>query len=362
MGKYRPGSEWQGGHPAGHGPRPTAESDGRRLHRRDLVSGLVEEPHADHAFVQLRGLERDVELDAGPVRGWFAHLDADQPCAAGPPALHPSGGEHPPDASLGRRLRVLVAALHRRAVSGQDLRRGAGGDHAAVVQPDRLLGHAADESEVVRHEDERAPARPVVLEPPHALALERGVADREHLVDQQDVDVERRDRRERDPCDHPCGEPLEGRVREILDLGEVHDPIDPRAHVLAAVSLDRPEEVHVLAAGEVGMEPDEDVDQRRDPAGDVDRSSRRRRDACDQLQHRGLAGAVVSHDRDGGTWGCRERDIVQRVERVLRPPLREGPRHQPIDRRGQCLPDPRTSDADPVGLRESLELECVRLR
>ena len=62
-----------------------------------------------------------------------------------------------------------------------------------------------------------------------ALLLERRVADREHLVDQQDVGVDLDRGREREPDVHARGVVLELEVDELLELGEREDVVEPLA-------------------------------------------------------------------------------------------------------------------------------------
>ena len=73
--------------------------------------------------------------------------------------------------------------------------------------------------------------RPLGLEPRElveALLLERGVADREHLVDEQDVGIDLDSNREREPDLHPRGVVLELEVDELLELGERDDLVEAR--------------------------------------------------------------------------------------------------------------------------------------
>ena len=62
-----------------------------------------------------------------------------------------------------------------------------------------------------------------------ALALESLVADREHLVDEQDVGVDVDGDREPEPDVHARGVVLDRLVDERLDPGEVDDLVEARA-------------------------------------------------------------------------------------------------------------------------------------
>ena len=71
--------------------------------------------------------------------------------------------------------------------------------------------------------------RPVfaeLLHAPETAALELRVADREHLVDEQDLRLEVRRDREREPHVHPARVALDGRVDELLDAGELDDVVE----------------------------------------------------------------------------------------------------------------------------------------
>ena len=73
----------------------------------------------------------------------------------------------------------------------------------------------------------------------HALALERGVADGEHLVDEQDLGVEVRGDREAEAHVHAARVALDRRVDELLDAGELDDRVEPAGDLLAAQAEDR---------------------------------------------------------------------------------------------------------------------------
>ena len=98
-----------------------------------------------------------------------------------------------------------------------------------------------------------------------ALALERLVADREHLVEQQHVRVEVRRDREAEPHEHPRRVRAHRDVDEVLELRERDDLVEALADVRALQAEDRAVEVDVLAAGEVGMEAGAELEQRADP-------------------------------------------------------------------------------------------------
>ena len=95
-----------------------------------------------------------------------------------------------------------------------------------MVEHDRPVTHVADRVEAVRDEDDRAALGLERADPVEALALERLVADGEHLVDEKDLRVDVDGHGEREP------DVLAGRVELHLgvdllrDLGEVDDVVE----------------------------------------------------------------------------------------------------------------------------------------
>ena len=94
-----------------------------------------------------------------------------------------------------------------------------------------------------------------------ALALERLVADGQHLVDEQHVGVDVHRDRETEAHVHPRRVVLDLLVDEPFELGELDDVVEARLDVLALETEHRRVHVHVLAAGELGMEPGAELEQ-----------------------------------------------------------------------------------------------------
>src|SRR5262249_39319622 len=72
----------------------------------------------------------------------------------------------------------------------------------------------------------------------------------------------------------------------------------------------------VFAAGNLGMKPGAELDQRRNAAVDANGALRRLGDAGDQLQRRALAGAVAADDAVGRASRDRERYVGGRGKRL----------------------------------------------
>ena len=150
-------------------------------------------------------------------------------------------------------------------------------DELAALDQHRAVAEALDGRHVVGHEDDRLARGLELLELLEALVLERGVADREHLVDEQDVGVDLDRDREAEPHAHARRVVLELEVEELLELGEGDDLVEALARLLAREpEHDRVDE-HVLARRQLGVEADAELDERRQPAVDLDRRPRRPR-------------------------------------------------------------------------------------
>ena len=180
---------------------------------------------------------------------------------------------------------------------------------AALAQQDRALAQSLDRVRIVRDEDDR-PAVPVEVEDPvEALALERGVADGEDLVEQEHVGIEVRRDGEPEAHEHPRRVGAHGDVDEVLELRERDDLVEALADVRALQPEDRAVEEDVLASGEVGMEAGAELEQRADPAADVDAALGRLDDPGDDAQQRALARAVAADEAERR---CRARPGTRR--------------------------------------------------
>src|SRR5262249_43776140 len=138
----------------------------------------------------------------------------------------------------GQQLLVVADHIARRAVVG-DLTR---------PQEDRPLTDALDGGGGMRDEHDRSAPLAELENLAEALALERLVADREDLVEEQDVGVEVGCDREAEPHVHPRRVRPNRDVEEIVELGEGDDLVDPLANVRTAEAVDRAVHVDVLPA------------------------------------------------------------------------------------------------------------------
>ena len=91
---------------------------------------------------------------------------------------------------------------------------------------------------------------------------------------------------------------LDRRIDEFLDARELDDLVEPPAHLAPAHAENGAIEEDVLAATELGMETGADLEQAVHAALDFDAPRRGFRDARQDLQQGGLAGAVAADDAD----------------------------------------------------------------
>ena len=195
------------------------------------------------------------------------------------------------------------------------------------------------------------PARALGAEHVHALLRERRVADREHLVDEHDVGVGLDHHREREPHHHPRRVVLQLEVGELAQLGEVEHRVEPPPRLAPAEPHHHAVEHDVLARGQLRVEADAELDERRQPSRDPDAPGVGAVDARHDLQQRALARAVAPDDAEELALVHVERDPPQRLqlavaaarERVQRALLE---RVDPVLRDAEGLVEPAGLDDD----------------
>ena len=164
----------------------------------------------------------------------------------------------------------------------------------------------------------KSTVRPVPLEllhPAQALLLELRVADREHLVHEQDLRLEVRRHRERQPHVHAARVALHGGVQELCESPEnstissnLASTSDLRMPMMAAESMmfSRPVSSGWKPVPTSSSEPTRPID--------LAPARGRRGDPREDLQHRALAGPVAPDDADRLAGPDLERDVLQRPE------------------------------------------------
>ena len=217
--------------------------------------------------------------------------------------------------AIGGAGRVLGAFLVHALVPPRDLARRAVVDDAAAVEQQRARAQLAHAGQVVADEEHRAAFVPEILHAAQAAVAEMQVADRQHLVDDQDLRLEVRRHRKRQPHEHAAGVVLHRRVDELLELGERDDRVELADDLRAEHAEDGAVQEHVFPAGQLGMKAGADFQQARHAAGEIDVALGGRRDPRQHFQQRALAGAVGSDDADDLADVDPERDVLQRPER-----------------------------------------------
>ena len=94
-----------------------------------------------------------------------------------------------------------------------------------------------------------------------ALRLEFGIADRQHLVEQQDVRLEVRRDREGEPHVHAARIAFDRGVDEFAHAGELDDLVEAVAHLGAAHAEDGAVQIDILPAAKLGMESGADFSE-----------------------------------------------------------------------------------------------------
>src|SRR5271157_1173847 len=123
-----------------------------------------------------------------------------------------------------------------------------------------------------------------ILHLPEAFLLELGVADGQHLVDDQDFGIEIRCDRECQPHVHAAAVALNWSVEKFLDPREINDLVKFLFDLLARHSEDSAVEKDVLAASELGMEAGADFQQAGNTPMNIDLAGRGPGDPREDLQ------------------------------------------------------------------------------
>ena len=166
----------------------------------------------------------------------------------------------------------------------------------------------------------------LLLKQPAALALKIDVPDRQRLVDDEQLRLDRHLHGEGQPDHHAAGIRLHRLVEELADVGERGDAVEfgvllgPGKTDLGGV------EVHVLAPGVFHVETAAQFQQGGDAAMHIDVPRAGPQRPGDDLQQRGFARPVAAQDADALTAPDIERQLVQRGEIPMQrvPPTSQG--------------------------------------
>ena len=167
---------------------------------------------------------------------------------------------------------------------------------------------------VVADEEDGAAVAADLVHLAQAFLLESRISDREHLVDDKDFGLEVGSDGESQPHVHAARVALDGRVEELLDLGEVDDLVKLPGDLPPRHAQDRAVEIDVLAARQLGMKAGADLEQTADPSVETDLAPGRLGDPAQDLQQSRLAGAVAADDPDDLPWLDIEGNIIEGSE------------------------------------------------
>ena len=130
------------------------------------------------------------------------------------------------------------------------------------------------------------------------LRRKRRVADRQRLVDQEDVRLHHHGDREREPPVHAGRVGPHRHVHEVLELGEVDDLVVLLRQLRALEPRGEAAEHDVLAPGQLLLKPTPSASSVLTRPCDLDAPRGRRQDAGDRAHERRLAGAVGADDAE----------------------------------------------------------------
>ena len=225
--------------------------------------------------------------------------------------------------------------------------------HAPGFQQDRALAECAQGIEVVADEQQCGATRQDLLDAAHRLGLERGVADRQRLVDDQDVGVDVHLHREREAQGHARAVGLDRLVDVVADVGERDDVAEQGIDARGRQAQDGAIDVDVLAPGQLWIEARAQFQQRGDPPMRFHPTRSGRQHTGNDLQQGAFAAAVEADDAQRFATLKFEIDAVERLMDMH--PAASG-RMQPFGQPGCGL---RQQTAGPVQRRRDQAL-CRR--
>jgi hypothetical protein len=232
-----------------------------------------------------------------------------------------------------------------------------------VLEQNAPRAKLANRLSVVTDEENGSAVSRYIFHLSQTFFLERGVADSENFVDEENLRLEVRRNGKRQACVHAAAVSLRRSVDELLDLRKVHYLVESPRNLAPAHSENRAAEKNVLTACELRMKSGSNFEQRPDSAIDLGASVSRLRNARENLEQRALPRAISPDDSNDFAFANIEAHIAQRPECLERFSAAECPLPQCPRKRDdlflKCairLPLERTRDA--VRLREPLDANC----
>ena len=211
--------------------------------------------------------------------------------------------------------------------------------HLSLFDPDGPCTKAAHGRRVVTHEQHRSRLHEVAQKT-HAFLGEKSVPNGQGFVDDQDVRVHVSDHGECQAHVHAARIILDGLLDEVPDVREGGDVVESCVDFFLGEPQHRRIHVHILAAGEFGIEARSQLEQGRRPPPGMDGAGGGRQGPADQLKQGGLARSVAPDDPHRFPPAHLERYPSQSPELLVVPNLLRGtPGEQPLQRPHQP-PDP----------------------
>ena len=142
--------------------------------------------------------------------------------------------------------------------------------YLSFIKHERSITQILHRRHLVTHKQHRAPPLSHLAHLAQALLLELSVADREDLVDEEDLGFEVGGDGEGQADAHAAGVALDGGVDKLLDAGEGDDLVELAVDLGFAHAEDGAVEVDVVAPGQLGMEAGADLEQAGDATAQLD--------------------------------------------------------------------------------------------
>ena len=191
-----------------------------------------------------------------------------------------------------------------------DPRRVADGPALSGFEPHSLVAEALHHRQPVGDEQDGLAAPFELGELIETLQAEPCITDREHLVHQENVGVDVDRHGEPEPHVHAGRVCLDRRVDEVFQLRKFHDLVETVADLTTGQPQHDAVDEHVLATGDLRVEPGAQLDQCRYPSVHTHAAAGGFRDPGDELEQRALARTVSPDDPEARPFRHRHRHVA----------------------------------------------------
>ena len=224
----------------------------------------------------------------------------------------------------------------------------------AVIEPHSAIAEIPHLIELMRDEDQRHAAILHLLNLGDAFLRKLFVADRQDLIDQQNLGIDVHGHGESEPDVHARRVGLHRLIDEFADARE----LDDRVEALLDLALGKAEhdavDDDVLAAGDLGMKPCAQFDQRGDATVDAHDAVGGLEDSRDDFQQRRFSRSVPPDDAERFSAIDDEGNIGQRRDTGLRRQLEIAFEQRAFEGR-----ELRAASPQPIALRDILDRDGV---